>query len=90
MSYQPASFSEKNLTQLGTYNFVAIRDGQSNVPANLQINGTDYSLSEGDDTSRTLSASANYSVSTTTDTEGFEFGNGHYLRGSTQEFKKLI
>ena len=86
MSYQTYNPKERILTQLGTYNFVGVKAGQSTVPANLQI--TNYNLSQGDTTSRTLSN--DYTASTTTDTSGFQFQNGQFLRGSTQEFRKLI
>lgn len=88
MSYQTYNPKEKILTQLGAYNFIGVKAGQSTVPTNLQIAGGNYNLSQGDTTSRTLSN--NYTASATTDTSGFEFQNGQFLRGSTQEFRKLI
>ena len=79
----------KILTQLGAFNFVGVKAGQSTVPANLQI--TNYSLSEVDTANRSFTLSNNhYEASDTTDSVGYEFQNRQFLRGSTQEFKKLI
>lgn len=87
MAYQTHNPKGKILTQLGAYAFSTVRDGQTDIPPFLQI--TDYSLSEADATSRTLSSSANYVVSTTTNSDGYSL-NSNYLRGYTQKYKKLI
>ena len=87
MSYQTYDPKNKILQQLGAYAFAKTSDGEATPPSILTI--TNYNLSEADATSRTLSSSANYVVSATTDSDGFTL-NRNYMRGSTQEYKKLI